>query len=90
MQFARHVKWRREKFGAVVFDTMSEKVFVTNEPGKNILDLIERGLDTSAVVECLQGDYLADEAQIRGDVTEFLSGLQSAGLLTASCGEEHE
>ncbi|MHC4788973.1 MAG: hypothetical protein ACYS8K_07190, partial [Planctomycetota bacterium] len=60
MQFAKHVKWRSEKFGGVIFETLNEKVYVTNETGNEVLRLIDEGLDASAVVERLQGGYVGD------------------------------
>lgn len=84
MQFADHVKWRSEKFGAVIFDTLNEKVHVANETGKDILRLLEEGLDRAAIVERLQEDYEGDSAQIELEVAAFLNELESAGLLVAS------
>ena len=42
MDFTKYTKVRNEKFGAVVFDTLNEKVFVTNESGDEILRLTFR------------------------------------------------
>jgi hypothetical protein len=39
MQFEKHVKVRQEKFGSVMFETLREKIFVTNETGAEILRL---------------------------------------------------
>ncbi|MHC4479588.1 MAG: PqqD family protein [Planctomycetota bacterium] len=84
MQFAKHVKWRSEKFGGVIFETLNEKVYVTNETGNEVLRLIDEGLDASAVVERLQGGYVGDREQVRSDVAAFLEELQLAGLLSAA------
>jgi hypothetical protein len=84
MEFPKHVKWRDEKFGAVIFDTLSEKVYVTNETGRNILRMIEEGLEVSGFTERLLYGYAGDEAQVRGDVETFVTGLESAGLLLAA------
>ncbi|MBM4034241.1 MAG: PqqD family protein [Planctomycetes bacterium] len=85
MRFADHVKWRSEKFGAVVFDTLNERVYVTNETGKEILRLLSEGCEAPAIVESLREGYEGDPGQIDREVSEFLGGLRSAGFLeTAS------
>ncbi len=43
MNFTEHTKIRKEKFGTVVFDTLTEKIFITDEVGGQILELIEQG-----------------------------------------------
>ncbi len=83
MQFPTHVKWRSEKFGSVVFDTLSEKVYVTGETGKDILQALEDGLDIPSIVARLQDAYDGTEEQIRADVTQFVDGLRSDGLLAS-------
>ncbi len=84
MEFARHVKWRSEKFGAVVFDTLNEKVFVTNKTGNGILGLLADGLDEAAVSERLGEEYAdADGDQIRSEVSVFLEDLRARGLVTS-------
>ncbi|MBI2440492.1 MAG: PqqD family protein [Lentisphaerae bacterium] len=81
MQFAPHVKWRREKFGAVVFDTLSEKIYVTNAIGGAVLSLMAQGLDAAALIARLQQDFDGDPAQIETEAAAFLQALQSAGFL---------
>lgn len=84
MQFTRHVKWRSEKFGAVLFDTLNEKVFVTNATGNGILQLLADGLDEAAVSERLGEEYSdADGDQIRSEVSGFLEDLRTRGLVTS-------
>ena len=87
MEFGKHIKWRQEKFGAVIFDTLKEKVFVTDEIGKDVLSLLADGMDVAAATERLCAEYDGDEAQIRCDVLAFVHELQENGLL-ASCVEE--
>ncbi len=84
MQFAKYVKMRYEKFGAVLFDTLSEKVYITNASGKNILSLMAEGLSGSEIAERLVQEYEEDTSEMQNDVTEFIDGLQSAGLLASS------
>ncbi len=84
MKFTTYVKIRNEKFGAVIFDTLNEKVFVTNESGKEILQLLTEGLEPSVIVEKLQTSHCQDASTIQADVAEFTGGLEAAGLLVAT------
>jgi hypothetical protein len=81
VELGKYVKWRSEKFGAVIFDTLSEKVYVTNEVGKDILCLFAEGLDTAASVARLREEYDGDEAQIASDVAAFEHELQERELI---------
>ena len=83
MQFAKYVKTRYEKFGAVVFDTLREKVYITNDSGKEILSLMAEGLSASEIAERLVREYGGDTSEIQTDVAEFIDGLQSAELLAS-------
>jgi|ETNmetMinimDraft_26_1059896.scaffolds.fasta_scaffold05115_2 hypothetical protein len=83
MQFAKYVKMRYEKFGAVVFDTLSEKVYITNDSGKEILSLMDEGLSASAIAERLARKHEEATSEMQNDVAEFIDGLQSAGLLAS-------
>lgn len=82
MQFAKYVKLRHEKFGAVVFDTLNEKVYITNDTGKAVLSLMEEGLSTDQIIHRLGQDY-EDTAGIADDVSVFVNGLQNARLVVA-------
>ena len=46
--------------------------------------MIEEGLDVSGLTERLLDGFAGDEAQVRGDVEAFVTGLESAGLLLAA------
>lgn len=87
MEFEKHVKVRQEKFGAVVFETLCEKVFVTNETGKEILRLLEEGKGPKDVIAELAKNYNGDPAKIKGDVDEFISMLKDKGIIK---GEEQK
>lgn len=84
MDFAKYVKLRREKFGAVIFDTLNEKVYVTNESGNEILRLVADGLDVPAIARCLAERYDREPSEIQPDICEFTNELQAAGLLCST------
>lgn len=88
MQFAKYVKTRYEKFGAVVFDTLTEKVYITNDSGKAILAMMADGLSASEIAERLSRQYEEDASEMLKDVDEFVDGLQSAGLLATLAQEK--
>ena len=41
MEFNKHVQVRKEKFGTVIFETLKEKVFVTNSTGSEIIERLK-------------------------------------------------
>lgn len=81
MRFEKHVKVRQEKFGAVVFETLSEKVFVTNETGAEILRLLKEGKEPEGVIAELAKNYNGDLTMIKSDVDEFFSILKGKGII---------
>lgn len=81
MEFAKHVKVRQEKFGAVMFETLCEKVFVTNEPGAEILRLLEEGREPIYIIAELAQNYNGDPEMIKDDVNDFMSILKAKGII---------
>lgn len=81
MEFEDHVKIRKEKFGAVVFETLREKIFVTNETGAEILRLLEAGKGPKEIIVELEKGYSGDPAIIKADVDELVSKLKDKGIL---------
>ena len=82
MNFTEHVKIREEKFGTVIFETLKEKVFVTNEIGKHILDLLQKEKPVENIIEILTDSYNAQLETILKDVTIFISQLKDNNILT--------
>ena len=80
MKFTKHVKIRQEKFGAVIFETLKEKVFVTNETGKDILRLIEEGKTINNIITILEKEY-GEKGHIKTDVIDFIDDLVKEGIL---------
>tara|TARA_Y100000294_G_scaffold139170_1_gene132629 strand:+ start:318 stop:581 length:264 start_codon:yes stop_codon:yes gene_type:complete len=81
MEFAKHVKVRQEKFGAVVFETLREKVFVTNETGAEILSLLEEKEEPKEVTAELAKKYCVDSKLIESDVNGLISILEEKGII---------
>jgi hypothetical protein len=81
MQLAKYVKFREEKFGGVLFETRSEKVFTLNAVGAAVVREINTGCDEKVLVARLKDRY-----QDRGDALErealaFIADLRQKGLL---------
>lgn len=75
MKFGAHVQIREEKFGSVIFETLKEKVFVTNQTGAEILKLLRENKSQETIIEELSQKYGTDAAALRGDVTEFIDNM---------------
>ncbi|MBU1259697.1 MAG: PqqD family protein [Planctomycetes bacterium] len=82
MNFTEHTKIRKEKFGAVVFDTLTEKIFVTDEIGGEILRLIEKGKDLLHIISALCDSYDGNGQTIGKDVIEFTNQLKSNNIIS--------
>jgi hypothetical protein len=82
MDFTEHTKIRKEKFGTVVFDTLTEKIFVTDQIGGDILQLIEQGKDLPEILSVLGNSYDGDEQMIEKDVVEFTDQLKSNNIVS--------
>ncbi|MBI4712839.1 MAG: PqqD family protein [Planctomycetes bacterium] len=81
MQFAEHVQVRPEKFGSVIFETLCEKVFVTNKTGAEILRLLKQHKTPEEIIAQLAHDYGCSIDLIRNDVEEFITNLTNHALL---------
>ncbi|MFQ5951811.1 MAG: PqqD family protein [Candidatus Omnitrophota bacterium] len=81
MQFEKHVKVRKEKFGAVIFETLREKVLITNETGAEILSLLEGGKESKDLITDLNENYNGDTSTIENDVEEFVSMLRGKNII---------
>lgn len=77
MQFSEHVKIRKEKFGTVIFDTLTEKIFITNEAGGEILQFIGQKKDLPEMLGLLKNAYRIDEEEIKKDVSDFIEHLRA-------------
>ncbi|MHC4792459.1 MAG: PqqD family protein [Planctomycetota bacterium] len=84
MNFTEHTKIRKEKFGTVVFDTLTEKIFITDQAGGEILQLIEQGKDLPKILNVLCDSYDGDKQTIEEDVVEFTNQLKLNNIISES------
>jgi hypothetical protein len=81
MQLARYVKFREEKFGGVLFETRSEKVFTLNPTGTAVVREIEAGGDEHAITARLKERFDDRDGAIEREVTAFIGDLRQRGLI---------
>jgi hypothetical protein len=81
MKFANSVKVRSEKFGSVVFETLRERVFVSNSAGADILKLVDDGKTKEEIVAELSDKYDGNENTIKNDIAEYFACLEQNNLL---------
>ena len=81
MKLAKYVKFREEKFGGVLFETRSEKVFTLNQTGAAVVREIGRGGDENSIVQRLQDQFHESEAAIEREALAFIADLKYKGLV---------
>ena len=82
MKLAQHVKFREEKFGGVLFETRSEKVFTLSPTGAAVVREILKGGDDKAVIGRLKTGYEDPEGKLAADAEVFIAELRNSGLVT--------
>jgi putative mycofactocin binding protein MftB len=79
MRLAKYVKFREEKFGGVLFETRSEKVFTLNPTATAVVREIEAGHDEREIAARLK-DRFNDDGAIESEVLAFIADLRQNGL----------
>ena len=82
MRLAKYVKFREEKFGGVLFETRSEKVFTLNPTATAVLREIQAGSAEHDIPERLKEHFRDDDAGvIEREAVAFIAELRRKGLL---------
>ncbi|HTX06635.1 MAG TPA: PqqD family protein [Steroidobacteraceae bacterium] len=82
MRLARYVKFREEKFGGVLFETRSEKVFALNPTASAIVREIAGGsCDEPALITRLEERFSGSRGVIEREIAAFVGDLRGRGLL---------
>jgi hypothetical protein len=81
MQLTKYVKFREEKFGGVLFETRSEKVFALNPTGTAVVREIEAGADERMIVTRLKERFDDRDGAIEGEVAAFIADLRERRLV---------
>ena len=81
MRLAKHVKFREEKFGGVLFETRSEKVYTLNPTATAVVREIQAGGDEAAIRMRLKDRFADADGAIERDVAALLADLRQKGLV---------
>jgi Coenzyme PQQ synthesis protein D (PqqD) len=81
MKLAKYTKFREERFGGVLFETRSEKVYSLNPSAAAVVREIVNGTDESQIIERLRSHFQDGQNQLAPDIQEFLANLRQKGLV---------
>ena len=81
MRLARFVKFREEKFGGVLFETRSEKVYTLNATAAAIVREALSGADAPEIGRRLSGQFEHPGDAIAREAGTLLADLRARGLL---------
>ena len=80
MKLAKYVKFREEKFGGVLFETRSEKVYTLNPTATAVVREIQAGSDERAIPGRLK-ERFNDDGAIEREAAAFIAELRQKGLV---------
>ena len=81
MKLSKYVKFRDEKFGGVLFETRSEKVFTLNAVATAVVREMKAGGDEKAIVARLRETYDDSGGAIEREALAFIADLRQKGLV---------
>ena len=80
MRLAQYVKFREEKFGGVLFETRSEKVFTLNPTATAVVREIASG-DEATIAARLKDRFTDQGGAIEREALAFIADLRQRGLV---------
>ena len=84
MRLAKFVKFREEKFGGVLFETRSEKVFTLNPTAVAVVREVQAGRDEHEIAPRLKDRFEDPAGSIEHEVAALLAQLRAKGLIEDS------
>lgn len=81
MKLAKYVKFREEKFGGVLFETRSEKVYTLNPTATAVVREIQAGGDEHAIPGRLKDHFNDVGGAIEREAAAFIAELRKKGLV---------
>ena len=81
MRLAKYVKFREEKFGGVLFETRSEKVFTLNAVATAVVREINAARDQQEIVTRLKELFHDRDGAIERETLAFIAELRQKGLV---------
>ena len=80
MKLAKYVKFREEKFGGVLFETRSEKVYTLNPTATAVVREIQAGSAALEIPGRLKERFRDDSGAIEREAAAFIAELRQKGL----------
>ncbi len=81
MKLTKYTKFREEKFGGVLFETRSERVYSLNPTAAAVVREIAPGVDERQIVERLEARFRDTGGVMEREALKFLAELRQQGLL---------
>ena len=81
MKLAKYVKFREEKFGGVLFETRSEKVFTLNPTAAAVVREIGQGGGERDIVGRLMDHFHDRDGAMEREAAAFIAELRERGLV---------
>ena len=81
MKLAKYVKFREEKFGGVLFETRSEKVYTLNPTATAVVREIQAGTDATVIPARLKERFNDGGGAIEREAAAFIAELRQKGLV---------
>ncbi|UPT75095.1 MAG: PqqD family protein [Elusimicrobiota bacterium] len=81
MKLAPFVKFREEKFGAVLFETRSEKVYTLSPTGAAVVREVIAGAESASLVSKLKEKFEDPTGKMAQEAESFLAQLKEKGLI---------
>jgi len=81
MKLAKYVKFRAEKFGGVLFETRSEKVYTLNPTATAVIRALESGAAPSEIADRIKAEFEGNAVLIEQEINALLADLRGKGLV---------
>lgn len=81
MKLSKYAKFREEKFGGVLFETRSERVFTLNPTAAAVVREIGTGCDERGILERLKTRFDDRDRSIEREAVAFIATLRQKGLV---------
>lgn len=81
MKLTKYVKFRAEKFGGVLFETRSEKVYTLNSTAAAVVREIEAGRTEDEIPQTLKQRFRDSGDTIEHEAVAFIADLRRQGLV---------
>nr|WP_294504504.1 PqqD family protein [uncultured Rhodopila sp.] len=81
MQLGKYVKFREERFGGVLFETRTEKVYTLNPTAAAVIKELGAGCDVAQLTQRLADRFQAPAGSIEQDIAALIGDLREKGLV---------